>query len=301
LADPASSWASATDPFAVGTSASRAYRAACSDLPCTPCTIARGGASASGVHSYATIRFPSSATHSKDVFRMRAAAFLHDQRPMGRANCTSSTQRTKKNTCAVIDSSLKAGASSDAVEQTPPCSRLEHADQTMRSQGESSSTTDGQSKPRRGREKPAKRWGQIDRTELNAILEQAAEEENRAFNLRFEALSLVSATLLEGARLSTDTYVVGRISHGVEPLRFACTRKRDGRVIEMFQSYDEGNIDERGPYAIALRERDWSVFAAARAFVESVGPELALAAARDRHRQQKSSSRSRPGELTVSP
>ena len=219
---------------------------------------------------------------------------------MGRAKFTSSTQRTKKNTCAVINSPLKAGASSDAVEQTPPCSRPEHVDHTMRSQGESS-TTDGQTKPRRSRDKQAKRWGQIDRTELNAMLEQAAEEETRAFNLRFEALSQVSAALLEGARVSTDAYVVGRISHGVEPLRFGCTRKRDGRVIEMFQSYDEGNIDERGPYAIALRERDWSAFAAARAFVESVGPELALAAVRDRHRQLKSSSRSRPGELTACP
>jgi hypothetical protein len=119
--------------------------------------------------------------------------------------------------------------------------------------------------------------------------------------MRIEAISGVCAALLEGARVFTDVYVAGRVSHGNEALRFACSRKRDGRVIEMFQAYDEGNIDERGPYAIALRERDWSVFAAARAFVESVGPEVALAAVRDRHRPLKSSSRSRPAELTVSP
>lgn len=170
----------------------------------------------------------------------------------------------------------------------------------MRSQGDSS-TTDGHTKPRRGREKAAKRWGQINRAELDAILEQAAEEEARAVNLRFDAIAQVSAALLEGARLNTETYMAGRVSHGVEPLRFACTRKRDGRVVEVFQSYDEGNIDDRGPYAIALRERDWSVFAAARAFVDNVGTEAALAAARDRHRPQKSSSRSRPAEIAVSP
>jgi len=169
----------------------------------------------------------------------------------------------------------------------------------MRSQSEGT-TTDGQTKPRRGREKSAKRWGQINRVELDALLVQAADEEARAGNLRIEAISGVCAALLEGSRVSTDAYVAGRISHGSEPLRFACSRKRDGRVVEMFQAYDEGNIDDRGPYAIALRERDWSVFAAARGFVENVGPEAALVAVRDRHRSQKSSSRSRPGELIVS-
>lgn len=171
----------------------------------------------------------------------------------------------------------------------------------MRSQGDS--TPDGQTKPRRGREKPAKRWGQINRGELEAFLEQAADDEERAFKQRFDALTQVSAALLEGSRVSTEAYVVGRISHGNEPLRFACTRRRDARVIEVFQSFDEGNIDERGPYAIALRERDWSVFAAARAFVEFVGPEVALDAVRDRHRvpAPKGSSRTRPVEVAVSP
>jgi hypothetical protein len=170
----------------------------------------------------------------------------------------------------------------------------------MRSQSEGTST-DGQTKPRRGREKSAKRWGQINRVELDALLVQAAEEEARLGNLRIEAISGVCAALLEGARVGTDSYVAERISHGNEALRFACSRKRDGRIVEMFQAYDEGNIDERGPYAIALRERDWSVFAAARGFVENVGPEAALAAVRDRHRPQKSLSRPRSAEWTVSP
>lgn len=170
----------------------------------------------------------------------------------------------------------------------------------MRSQSEGS-TTDGQTKPRRGREKPAKRWGQINRGLLEALLEQAAEDEARAAAQKFSAISQVCAALLEGSRVSTEAYVAGRVSHGHEPLRFACTRKRDGRVIEVFQSFDEGNIDDRGPYAIALRERDWSVFAAARAFVEQVGPEVAIEAVRDRHRPQKNSARTRVTELTVSP
>lgn len=137
--------------------------------------------------------------------------------------------------------------------------------------------------------------------ELDALLEQAAEEEARAVDVRFDVISQVCAALLEGARVATDAYVAGRVSVGSEPLRFACTRKRDGRIVEVFQAYDEGNIDERGPYAIALRERDWSVFAAARAFVENVGSDVALAALRDRHRAQKSSSRTRPSEWIASP
>jgi hypothetical protein len=170
----------------------------------------------------------------------------------------------------------------------------------MRSQSDGS-TTDGHSKPRRGRDRQAKRWGQINRVELDALLEQAAAEEARAVELRFEAITQVCAALLEGARLATDAYIAGCISLGNEALRFACTRRRDGRVVEVFQAYDEGNIDDRGPYAIALRERDWSVFAAARAFVENVGPELALAAVRDRHRAQKSLSRTRPSEVIAAP
>jgi len=180
--------------------------------------------------------------------------------------------------------------------------QVEHADQTMRSPNEGSGYPDGYSKPRRGREKSAKRWGgQLDRMELDALLEQAAEDETRAANLRLDAISQVCAALLEGCRISNDSYVAGRISLPNEPLRFACTRKRDGRVVEMFQSFDEGNIDERGPYAIALRERDWSVFAASRAFVENVGAEDSLAAVRDRHRSQKNIPRARPSELSVSP
>lgn len=212
----------------------------------------------------------------------------------------SSTQRTKKDTCAVRDSPVNAGTTRAVAKDQPRTSQLEHPDQTMRSQGEGS-TTDGQTKPRRGREKAAKRWGQINRVELDAFLVQAADEEARAGDLRIEAISGVCAALLEGTRVSTEVYVAGRISVGNEPLRFACSRKRDGRIVEMFQAYDEGNIDERGPYAIALRERDWSVFSAARAFVENVGPEAALVAVRDRHRLQKTPSRSRPAELTVSP
>lgn len=135
------------------------------------------------------------------------------------------------------------------------------------------------------------------------LLQQAAQDEERAFQLRFEALTQVSAALLEGSRVSTDAYVVARISQGNEPLRFACTRRRDNRVIEMFQVFDEGNIDERGPYAIALRERDWSAFSAARAFVEHVGPDVALDAVRDRHRvpAAKGSSRTRPVQVVASP
>ena len=231
---------------------------------------------------------------------MRAADFLHDLRQMGRAKFTTSTGHSKKNTCTVTDSSVKPRPTSIVGEELPRESRQEYADQTMRSQSEGS-TTDGQQKPRRGREKPAKRWGQINRGELEALLEQAAEDEARTAALKFDAISQVCAALLEGMRVSTEAYVAGRVSHVHEPLRFACTRKRDGRVIEVFQAFDEGNIDDRGPYAIALRERDWSVFAAARAFVEHVGPDEALDAVRDRHRLQKNPARSRVTELTVSP
>jgi hypothetical protein len=170
----------------------------------------------------------------------------------------------------------------------------------MRSQSEGS-TTDGQSKPRRSREKSAKRWGQINRGELDALLEQGAEEEARTAATKFDAITQVCAALLEGTRVNTEAYVAGRVSHGHEPLRFACTRKRDGRVVEVFQSFDEGNIDDRGPYAIALRERDWSVFAAARALVEFVGADVALEAVRDRHRPQKNPTRARITEWSVSP
>lgn len=231
---------------------------------------------------------------------MRAADFLHDLRSMGRAKISSSTQRTKKNTCAVHDSPVNARPTSVAGKEMPRKHQAEHADQTMRSPNEGSQS-EGHTKPRRGRERAAKRWGQIDRMELDALLEQAAEDENRAANLRLDAISQVCAALLEGCRISCDTYVAGRLSLPNEPLRFGCTRKRDGRVVEVFQSFDEGNIDDRGPYAIALRERDWSVFAAARAFVENVGADVALAAVRDRHRPQKNIPRARPSEVSVSP
>jgi len=168
----------------------------------------------------------------------------------------------------------------------------------MRSQSEGT-TTDGQHKPRRGREKTAKRWGQVDKVELDAMLVHVAHDEERADDLRFDAMSTVCAALLEGAWLATDAYCAGRISQSNEPLRFACTRTRDGRIVEVFQAYDEGNIDDRGPYAITLRERDWSVFAAARAFVDNVGPDVALGAVRDRNRTPKNTPRARTAELAA--
>lgn len=167
----------------------------------------------------------------------------------------------------------------------------------MRSQSEGS-TTEGQRKPRRGRDKSSKRWGQINKVEIDALFADVAQDEARAVDPRFEVISRVCAALLEGAWLATDTFCAGRISQGNEPVRFACTRTGDGRIVEAFQAYDEGNIDDKGPYAITLRERDWSVFAAARAFVDNVGPEVAMAALRDR-RAPKNVPRGRKAEVAA--
>jgi hypothetical protein len=218
---------------------------------------------------------------------------------MGRANLTSPPHRQKKNACTVVQGPVKAGPTCVAGASAPEGSRLEHLDQAMRSQSEGS-TSDGQHKPRRGRDKQAKRWGEINQADIDALFEDVAEEKREA-DMRFEAITRVSGVLLQGARLMTDAYCVGRISQENEPLRFGCTRKRDGRIVDVYQAYDEGNIDEHGPYAITLRERDWSVFAAARAFVDNVGAEVALDAVRDRHRAQKSVPRARASEVSVSP
>ncbi|UQA63063.1 hypothetical protein [Polyangium aurulentum] len=82
--------------------------------------------------------------------------------------------------------------------------------------------------------------------------------------------------------------------------RWACVRVHDGSVIEVFHAVDEGRLDERGPYAISKRERDWSAFGAARAFVDAVGVEAALKALAGRGARQEKPRPSVPGTAVIS-
>jgi len=171
----------------------------------------------------------------------------------------------------------------------------------MRSKSESD-TPDAQRRPRRGRSKWVRRWGRIEREDLDALVaelegDEVAQEAVVSSARWLEAISRVSGVILCGGTLVTETYIVGALPTDEEPAIFGCTSTRDGRMIEVYQAFDEGGLDERGPYAITHRERDYSAFGAARAFVDSVGPEAALTAVHalyERRAAQKIASRPRP-------
>ncbi|MDC0745644.1 hypothetical protein [Polyangium mundeleinium] len=162
--------------------------------------------------------------------------------------------------------------------------------------------TDGQRRPRRGREKWVRRWGRIERDDLEALVAELeggdeVDEMAAASAAWLDAISKVSGAILCGATLVTETYLVGPLPTGEELAKFGCKSVRDGRMIEVFQAFDEGGLDERGPYAVTHRERDWSAFGAARAFVDSVGPKnamLALQALHEAKTAQRPAARPRP-------
>jgi hypothetical protein len=160
---------------------------------------------------------------------------------------------------------------------------------------------DGQRRPRRTREKWARRWGQIERDDLEALVaEIEGDGEKRdavgSSAAWLDAISRVAFAILRGTRLGTESYVVGVLGGEEDPAQFACVRATDGRVVEVFQAFDEGRIDERGPYAITHRERDYSAFGAARAFVDSVGSARAIEALTERSQAPKGTPRPRPAD-----
>jgi hypothetical protein len=155
-----------------------------------------------------------------------------------------------------------------------------------------------QQKPRRGRTRWTKRWGRLERDDLDALvakIEGDTEERDARGTAKawLDAISRVAFAILRGQSVSTESYVAGVLGGDEDPARFACVRVTDGRVVEVFQAFDEGGIDARGPYAITHRERDFSAFGAARAFVDSVGPEIALAALAERTQAAKAAARPR--------
>lgn len=167
----------------------------------------------------------------------------------------------------------------------------------MRSRN-SSQPFDGERKPRRGRERWAKRWGQVERDDIEAIvaeIEGDSEEQDVVAQVRqwFEAITRVSNAIMRGAFLGTESHAVGVLETGEALARFACIRVSDARMVEVFHAVDEGGIDERGPYAVTHRERDWSAFGAARAFVDSVGSTRALACIEERVAAHKAPHRAR--------
>ncbi|WP_272422283.1 hypothetical protein [Polyangium jinanense] len=132
-----------------------------------------------------------------------------------------------------------------------------------------------------------------------AELEGGGEEDEMAAASAawLDAISKVSGAILCGATLVTETYLVGPLPTGEELAKFGCKSVRDGRMIEVFQAFDEGGLDDRGPYAVTHRERDWSAFGAARAFVDSVGPKNAVRALEAWHEAktgQRNAARPRP-------
>jgi hypothetical protein len=163
-------------------------------------------------------------------------------------------------------------------------------------------TTDGQPRPRRGREKWVRRWGRIERDDLEALVAELeggdeVEESTAASVAWLDAISRVAGAILCGGSLVTETYLVGPLPTGEDPAKFGCKSVRDGRMIEVFQAFDEGGLDERGPYAVTHRERDWSAFGAARAFVDSVGPKNAMLALKvwtEAKTAQRNATRPRP-------
>jgi hypothetical protein len=135
---------------------------------------------------------------------------------------------------------------------------------------------------RRAQRSSGRRWERVERDELDAIVtefeeEDAAEQAAVASASWLDTIGKVAGVLLRGASIGTDTHVAGMIASTGGP-RWACVRVHDGSVIEVFHAVDEGRLDERGPYAISKRERDWSAFGAARAFVDAVGVEAAMLA-----------------------
>jgi len=167
----------------------------------------------------------------------------------------------------------------------------------MRSRDTAGESPDGQRKPRRGREKWSKRWGRIERDDLDALVAELEgdTDENDAVTTSaawLDAISRISFALLRGLSVGTETYVVGVLRGDDDPARFACVRTLDGRVVEVFQAFDEGGLDDRGPYAITHREPDYSAFGAARAFVDSVGADIAVRALEERLHPPKPKTRS---------
>lgn len=166
----------------------------------------------------------------------------------------------------------------------------------MRSKDTAGESPDGQRRPRRNREKWSRRWGRIERDDLDAIvaeLEGDTEESDAAQNtaIWFDAITRISFAILRGQSVSTETYVVGVLRGEDNPARFACVRTLDGRMVEVFQAFDEGGLDDRGPYAITHREPDYSAFGAARAFVDSVGADVAIKALDERLQPPKRKTR----------
>jgi plasmid stabilization system protein ParE len=160
-------------------------------------------------------------------------------------------------------------------------------------------SVDGERQHGRRGQRSNRRWERVDRDELDAIVteveeEDAAEQAAQASVSWLDAIGKVAAVLLRGASIATETHGAGVIESPDGP-RWACVRVHDGSIIEVFHAVDEGRLDDRGPYAISKRERDWSAFGAARAFVDAVGVEgvmLALAgrgvARQDKQRPRES-------------
>jgi len=166
-------------------------------------------------------------------------------------------------------------------------------------------SVDGERKHgRRGQRSSGRRWERVERDELDAIVteleeEDAAEQAAIASASWLDTIGKVAGALLRGASIGTDTHVAGVIPSAEGP-RWACVRVHDGSVIEVFHAVDEGRLDERGPYAISKRERDWSAFGAARAFVDAVGVEAALHALSGRGARQEKPRPSAPGTAVIS-
>lgn len=157
---------------------------------------------------------------------------------------------------------------------------------------------DAERRPRRARDRWAKRWGRVDPEAIDALvaeIEEECEEEEGAKGtaLWLDAISRVSGAIMRGSFLGTESHAVGVLETGETPARFACIRVSDARMIEVFHAVDEGGIDERGPYAVTHRERDWSAFGAARAFVDAVGAVRAISALQERQAHQKTTHRAR--------
>lgn len=166
-------------------------------------------------------------------------------------------------------------------------------------------SVDGERKHGRRGQRSGRRWERVDRDELDAIVteveeEDAAEQAAQASISWLDAIGKVATVLLRGASIATDTHVAGVVESSEGP-RWACVRVHDGSIIEVFHAVDEGRLDDRGPYAISKRERDWSAFGAARAFVDAVGVEgtVHALAARNAGRQDKLRPQERGAAVSV--
>lgn len=147
-----------------------------------------------------------------------------------------------------------------------------------------------------------RRWGRLERDELETLVAELEDEAARqaddakAVAAWFDTLTKVAGVLLRGGSIVAETHVVGLLPATEDEPRWACVRAEDGAIVEVYQAFDEGGLDEHGPYASTRWEPDFSAFAAARAFIEAVGVTEALdaIAAREAARQQ-SRSRARTG------